>query len=45
MDRGARDAPDPFEASTPLAFLARIIHMRVMTVAVITFANLWWRST
>jgi hypothetical protein len=37
--------PDPFETSTPLAFLARFIHMRVMTVAVITFANLWWRST
>jgi hypothetical protein len=28
-----------------LAFLASFIHMRCMTVAVITFANLWWRST
>jgi hypothetical protein len=37
-------AGDPFETSRRLAFLARFIHMRYMTVAVITFANLWWCS-
>ena len=43
--RDGEDRSDPFETSKRLAFLASFIHMRAMTVAVITFANLWWRST
>jgi hypothetical protein len=40
-----RSVRDPFETSRRLAFFASFIHMRCMTVAVITFANLRWRST
>jgi hypothetical protein len=38
-------AIDPFETSSRLAFLGSFVNIVRMTVAVITFANLWWRST
>jgi hypothetical protein len=36
---------DPFETSSRLAFLGSFVNIVRMTVVVITFANLWWRST
>ena len=36
---------DPFETSSRLAFLGSFVNIDCMTVVVITFANLWWRST
>jgi hypothetical protein len=36
---------DPFETSSRLAFLGSFVNIGRMTVIVITFANLWWRST
>ena len=36
---------DPFETSSRLAFLGSFVNISRMTVVVITFANLWWRST
>ena len=36
---------NPFETSSWLAFLGRFVNIGCMTVVVITFANLWWRST
>jgi hypothetical protein len=36
---------DPFDTSSWLAFLGRFVNIGRMTVVVITFANLWWRST
>jgi len=38
-------ALDPFETSSQLAFLGSFVNIVRMTVVVITFANLWWRST
>ena len=39
------DANDPFETSGRLAFFGSFVNIVRMTVVVITFANLWWRST
>ena len=36
---------DPFETSSRLAFLGSFVNIGRMTIVVITFANLWWRST
>jgi hypothetical protein len=36
---------DPFETSGRLAFFGSFVNIVRMTVVVITFANLWWRST
>lgn len=36
---------NPFETSSQLAFLGSFVNIDRMTVVVITFANLWWRST
>jgi hypothetical protein len=38
-------ANDPFEKSSRLAFLGSFVNIGRMTVVVITFANLWRRST
>ena len=42
---GTIHACDPFETSSRLAFLGTFVNIVHMTVVVITFANLWWRST
>jgi ABC-type transport system involved in cytochrome c biogenesis permease subunit len=39
------DAHDPFEISRRLAFLGSFANIAGMTIAVIAFANLWWRSS
>ena len=39
------NANNPYETSSRLAFLGSFVNIGRMTVAVITFANLWWRST
>jgi hypothetical protein len=35
---------DLFETSSRLAFHGSLVNIDRMTLAVITFANLWWRS-
>ena len=44
-ERATNDANDPFVTSGRLAFLGSFVNIGCMTNVVITFANLWWRST